>query len=99
MPYLLGFLPWVSSSGSEKWESEDKAQYEDINRRVKTVREVYRKEAYYFFESHPVDEALRIMREHELPYLPVVDSKLRVIGTVRMRDLMLGDEDHPHSGG
>ena len=53
---------------------------------------------YYCFESHPVDEALRIILLHELSYLPVVDSKLRVIGSVTMRDLILGDEDRPKPG-
>jgi len=40
-------------------------------------------EAYYCFENQSVDEALRIMRQHGLQYLPVVDSNLRVVGMMR----------------
>ena len=57
------------------------------------------KAVYYCRENQSVDEALRIMREHELPYLPVVDSNLRVVGTVKMRNLMQGHEDRPQSEG
>ena len=53
------------------------------------------KKVYYCRENLSVDEALRIMREHEIPYLPVVDSNLRIVGTVTMRDLM----DRPNSEG
>jgi CBS domain-containing protein len=35
------------------------------------------------------------MRERGLPCLPVVDSNLQVVGVVRMRDLMRGDENRP----
>ena len=33
------------------------------------------------------------MREHDLPYLLVLHKNMRIVDTVRMRDLMLGDED------
>ena len=33
------------------------------------------------------------MREHDLPHLLVLDKNMRIVDTVRMRDLMLGDED------
>jgi len=56
------------------------------------------RQAHYCFENQSVDEARRIMREHDLPYLLVLDKNLRIVGTVRMRDLMLGDEDRPQSG-
>jgi hypothetical protein len=134
----IGFFAAGIAGGSDKWGLEDQAQYEHFNPRVKTVREVYRKEptppqtkdssltesksppkaavsddlgetklvhgvmektAYYCFENQSVDEARKIMREHDLQYLLVLDKNMRIVGTVRMRDLMLGDEDHPHSGG
>ena len=41
------------------------------------------KQAYYCRENQSMDEALRIMREHGLQYLPVVDSNLRIVGVVR----------------
>jgi CBS domain-containing protein len=127
------------AQGCGKSKSEDEAQYEHFNPRVKLVQEVHHKEptplqttdsavtvgkkpekaavsghdlgettsvhsvmvkkAHFCFESQSVDEARRIMREHDLPYLLVLDKYLRIVGTVRMRDLMLGDEDRPQSGG
>ncbi|MGA7392856.1 MAG: CBS domain-containing protein [Terrimicrobiaceae bacterium] len=126
------------ASGSDKWESEDQAQYEHFNPRVKTVREVHRKEptlpqtknsvvtesnsppkvpvtndlgqtrlvhdvmektAYFCFENQSVDEAWGIMRENDLQYLLVLDKNMRIVSTVRMKDLMLGEEDRPQSGG
>jgi CBS domain-containing protein len=58
------------------------------------------KTPYYCRENQSVDEALKIMREHGLPYLPVLDSNLRVVGVVSMRDLMLSKEQkgRPQSG-
>ena len=123
-----------------KSELEDKAQYENFNPRVKTVREVHRKEAtppqtkdsvvtkskspqkiavcydsgktklvgsvmekkaYYCFENQSVDDARRITCEHHLQYLLVLDKNMRIVGTVRMKDLMPGDEEPPqtNSGG
>jgi CBS domain-containing protein len=51
--------------------------------KTKLVHGLMEKQAYYCFENQSVDEALRIMREHGLQYLPVVDSNLRVVGMVR----------------
>ena len=51
------------------------------------VRDVMVKKAYYCFEHQSLDEAGQIMREHHLEYLSVVDDKLRVIGTLGLRDL------------
>ena len=46
------------------------------------------KQAYYCREDQSVDEAQKIMREHGLQYLPVVDSNLRIVGVVRMKDVI-----------
>ena len=56
-----------------------------IRRLHKPVRvgEVMRKGAYCF-EDQTMDEVREIMREHHLRFLPVVDDKLRIIGTVEM---------------
>jgi CBS domain-containing protein len=56
-----------------------------IGRLHKLVRvgEVMRKGAYCF-EDQTMDEAREIMRAHHLRFLPVVDDKLRIIGTVEM---------------
>ena len=58
------------------------------------------KTPYYCRENQSDEEALKIMLDHGLPYLPVLDSNLRVVGVVSMRDLMLRKEqnDRPQSG-
>jgi CBS domain-containing protein len=40
----------------------------------------------------PVEEVLRLMREHELPGVPVVDDDGRCVGIVTEADLVLPDE-------
>ena len=61
----------------------DKAAVPDDPGKTKLVHSVMEKQAYYCRENQSMDEALRIMREHGLQYLPVVDSNLRVVGMVR----------------
>ena len=53
---------------------------------------------YYCRENQPNEETLKIMRD--LPYLPVLDSNLQVVGVVSTRDLMRSKEqkDPPQSG-
>jgi CBS-domain-containing membrane protein len=63
--------------------------------KTKPVIGVMVKRAFYCFEDQSVDEARRIMREQNLPYLLVLDRNMRIVGVVRMRDP--GDEDHPQS--
>lgn len=77
---------------------EKVAASDDLGK-TKFVHGVMVKEAYYCLESQSVDEARRIMREHDLQYLLVLDKNMRIVGTVRMKDVMLGDEDRPQSGG
>jgi Mg/Co/Ni transporter MgtE len=64
------------------------------------VRSVMIKTPYYCRENQSDEEALKMMRELDLPYLPVLDSNLRVVGVVSMRDLMRSKEqkDPPPSG-
>ena len=95
------------ASGSGKSKFEDQAQYEHFNPPVKPVGEAHRKEptpppttdSAVTVDKKPEkeDEARRIMREHDLPYLLVLDRNMRIVGMVRMRDL--GDEDRPQSEG
>ena len=75
----------------------DKAAVPDDPGKTKLVHSVMEKQAYYCRENQSDEEALKIMHEHDFPYLPVVDTNLRVVGIVRMRDL-LGDEDRSQSG-
>ena len=61
----------------------EKASVSDDLGKTKFVHDVMEKQAYYCREDQSMDEAVRIMREHGLQYLPVVDSNLRVVGVVR----------------
>jgi CBS domain-containing protein len=40
----------------------------------------------------PVDEVIALLREHELPGVPVVDDEGRVVGMVTEADLVLPDD-------
>jgi CBS domain-containing protein len=64
------------------------------------VKSVMVKTRYYCRENQSDEEALKIMLDLGLPYLPVLDSNLRVVGVVSMRDLMRSKEqkDFPQSG-
>ena len=53
------------------------------------------KTPYYCRENQPEEEALKIMLDLGLPYLPVLDSNLRVVGVVSMEDLMREEEKRP----
>ena len=61
----------------------DKAAVPDDLGKTKLVHSVMEKQAYYCREDQSVEEAQKIMREHGLQYLPVVDSNLRIVGVVR----------------
>ena len=104
----FGVIAMLIASGTDKWESEDQAQYQQFNPRVKLVRErltrevprksgcvlgeevfiVMEEKVFFCFEYQSQDDARRIMREHQVPYLIVLDKQLRVAGTVWMEDLM-----------
>ena len=49
---------------------------------------VMEEKVFFCFEYQSQDDARRIMREHQVPYLIVLDKQLRVAGTVWMEDLM-----------
>lgn len=51
------------------------------------VRGIMSQKPYYCSENQSVDEAQKIMREHGLQFLPVVDENMRVIGVVSLSDL------------
>ena len=46
----------------------------------KPVIGVMVKKVFYCFEDQSVDDARRIMREHELQYLLVLDRNMRIVG-------------------
>jgi predicted transcriptional regulator len=78
----------------------EKAAVSDDLGKTKFVHSVMIKTPYYCRANQSEEEALKLLRELNLPYLPVLDSNLRVVGVVSMRDLMRSKEqkDPPQSG-
>ena len=60
----------------------EKVAVSDDLDKPKSVIAVMVKKVFYCFESQPVDEARRIMRKHDLPYLLVLDKNMRIVGMV-----------------
>ncbi len=82
-------------------ESPEKAAVSSDHPREKPLVQSFMvKTPYYCREDQSAEEALEMMLDLGLPYLPVLDSTLRVVGVVSMRDLMLRKEqkDPPESG-
>ena len=88
--------PTTDSAVTVDKKPEKVAVSDDLDK-PKSVIGVMVKKVFYCFEDQSLDEARRIMREHDLPYLLVLDRNMRIVGMVRMRDL--GDEDRPQSRG
>jgi CBS domain-containing protein len=66
---------------------------------ITLVSSVMVKTPYHCRENQSEEEALKIMLDLGLPYLPVLDSNLRVVGVVSMEDLMRRKKkDPPESG-
>jgi hypothetical protein len=78
----------------------EKAAVSDDLGKTKFVHSVMIKTPYYCRANQSEEEALKLLRELNLPYLPVLDGNLRVVGVVSMRDLMRSKEqkDPPQSG-
>ena len=98
-PTALQTKDSVVSVGKET----EKGPVSDDLGKTKLVRSVMVKKVLFCSENQSADEALRIMREHDVPYLFVLNNNLMVVGTVWMRDLMPpGDEQkdpNPQSKG
>ena len=75
-------LPTKDSAVTVDKKPEKAAVPDDLDM-IKLVHDVMEKQVYYCREDQSMAEALRIMREHGLQSLPVVDSNLRVVGMVR----------------
>jgi CBS-domain-containing membrane protein len=63
------------------------------------VHGVMVKKVLFCREDQSTDEALRIMRTHDVPYLLVLNDNLRIVGTVWMVDLVKQKGNHPESDG
>lgn len=57
---------------------------------VTAVREVMSENVYYCFEDDDVERASRIMAEHRVRRLPVLDRDERLVGLVSLADLSHG---------
>ncbi len=58
-----------------------------------TVAEIMARDVVAAHPEDDVETLLRLMRQHELPGVPVVDFEDRVIGIVTEADLVIRDED------
>lgn len=59
----------------------------------KTVREVMEPEPAAVSEDTDIETVIRLLRENELPGVPVVDSEGRCVGIITEADLVLPDEE------
>jgi CBS domain-containing protein len=62
--------------------------------RTTTVKEVMTPDVVYCFEDHDVQEAARLMKEHQVRRLVVLNQDKRLVGIVSLGDLAVetGDE-------
>jgi CBS domain-containing protein len=60
------------------------------------VREVMTAERIVFCRTdQPLDEAIRLMEEHQIRRLPVVDERKRLVGMLALADVALHAGDRP----
>jgi hypothetical protein len=79
-------------------KSRKPAVSDDLGK-TKLVYGVMVKKVFFCREDESADEALRIMRKHNVPYLLVLNANLRIVGTVWMVDLMKQKGNDPESEG
>src|ERR671917_719724 len=58
-----------------------------------TVRDIMETDVPPVYESDPVESVLKVLRAHELPGVPVVNSGGRCVGIITEADLILAGED------
>lgn len=56
-----------------------------------TIGETGLGEAIYCYEDQSPDEAKKIMTEHGLAHMPVVDREMRIVGIVSLKSLRTGE--------
>jgi CBS domain-containing protein len=57
------------------------------------VRDIMDAEPASVLEDTPVEEVIHVMREHELPGIPVVNEGGRCVGIITESDLVIADEE------
>jgi CBS domain-containing protein len=58
-----------------------------------SVREVMSEKVCYCFEDDDIDEAAKIMAEHQVKRLPVLNKDKRLVGIVALSDIERADGD------
>jgi CBS domain-containing protein len=58
-----------------------------------TVRDIMETDVPAVYPSDSVEKVLQVLREHELPGVPVVNEGGRCVGIITEADLVLSDED------
>ncbi|MBF0335578.1 MAG: CBS domain-containing protein, partial [Alphaproteobacteria bacterium] len=57
------------------------------------VRDVMSEKIFYCFEDQSVEEASRVMAEHQVRRLPVLNRDKRLVGIVAIADLARADDE------
>jgi CBS domain-containing protein len=60
------------------------------------VRDVMSEHVYYCFEDDDVEQAARVMAEHQVRRLPVLNRTKRLVGIVALADLALTPTEASH---
>ncbi len=60
---------------------------------MKTVREIMETDVPIVTVADSVEKVLRVLRDHELPGVPVVNEGGRCVGIITEADLVISDED------
>src|SRR5919198_2159318 len=58
-----------------------------------TVRDVMESDPAYVYETDSIDKVLRVMRDHELSGVPVINEGGRCVGMITDDDLVMTGED------
>ena len=61
------------------------------------VRDVMSEHVYYCFEDDDVEQAAKIMAEHQVRRLPVLNRSKRLVGIVALADLALTPTEASHA--
>jgi CBS domain-containing protein len=62
------------------------------------IREVMTPDVVHCFEDEAVDEAVRLMEDHQIRRLPVVNQNKRLVGIVSLGDIAVKSGDDQLSG-
>jgi hypothetical protein len=90
----INFLPGQAKTGAKQTSAAA-----NIPSASRTNNKPARRRGFAIVTCLPRNPSKQPCFPKNAAYLLVLDKNLRIVGMVRMRDLMLGDEDRPHSGG